>query len=67
MGGINSTLKEQNSTLEQFLTKKEVMDHLRIKDEHTFYKLVKEGLPIKKIGNRTLIPVQKYKLWLNTF
>lgn len=69
MEGINKTLKNYyNDGLEPLLTKQEVMDHLHIKDEHTFYKLInKERLPNKKIGNKILIPMEQYKRWLNNY
>lgn len=69
MAGINKTLDNYyNNKLEPLLTKQEVMEHLHIKDEHTFYKLINnEGLPNKKIGNKILIPLNQYQKWLNKY
>ena len=64
MAGINATIKDNNSYLEPLLTKQEIMNHLHIKDDHTFYKLVKQGLPIKKIANKIMVPLNQYNKWL---
>ena len=70
MGGINSVLypktTKKTNELDRMLTTKEVMEHLRIKDKHTFADLIKQGLPHIKIGSRYLIPESKYISWINT-
>ena len=72
MSGINKLLydEDNNSELVRMLTKEEVKNHLCIKDDRLFMKLINEQhLPYLKIGRQLLIPLDKYKQWLrnNTY
>lgn len=66
MAGINELL--YNNTTEQpepMLTKEDVKEHLHIKDDRSFYKLINEQqLPYIKIGRKYLVPLKKYNQWL---
>ena len=62
MAGINATLYGQP---EKFLTRKEVMDNLHIKNIRSFVKLIEEkDLPYMKVGKKYLVPLSQYNNWL---
>ena len=68
MAGINELL--YNKEPEPMLTKEDIKEHLHIKDDRLFMKLINEQhLPYLKIGRQLLIPLDKYKQWLknNTY
>lgn len=66
MGGINKVLYDKkNKELPKLMTKQDVMNHLQIKDDHTFYNLInKYKMPRIKIGNKIFIPEEKYYDWI---
>lgn len=65
-GGINKVLyNKKNKEPPKLMTKQDVMNHLQIKDDRTFYNLInKYKMPNIKIGKKIFIPEEKYYDWI---
>ena len=64
MAGINKELYDKKCD-DKMLTKKEVMEYFRIKNDRTFNNLIEEqNLPYIKIGRNYLIPSDELQKWV---